>query len=304
MDELSQKAMNAALTVASAHGLRCDEPELLKDSANVLVHLKPAPVVARIATTTGLVRQPAQRWLERDLDIAHFLVAQNFPVVPPSNELPPGPHVFEALGNALAISFWEFAPHERGYAASARETASMLRDLHAVLRKYPGDLPRLGPVAEISHWIDQLAAWNAIAAADAAMLRTAHAHVLSQINQSQIDRMALPEQPLHGDAHNRNLLKTAKGLLWTDFEDACHGPIEWDLACFASVAAEGKEAALTSYAGDIPSEILTPFLEARQMEAIVWTSILATRFPGRKVRAEELLAQARLQYAGRLRFQS
>jgi len=35
-------------------------------------------------------------------------------------------------------------------------------------------------------------------------------------------------QPLHGDAHALNLIPTAKGLLWNDFEDTCTGSIAWD----------------------------------------------------------------------------
>jgi len=289
MDSLSRKAVDAALAVAREHGVHCAEAELLKDGANVLVHLQPVPVVARIATTTGLVRQPAEQWLQRDLDIASFLVAEGFPAVPPSMELPPGPHTHDGL----AISFWEFVPHERGYAASAGDTAQVLRELHAVLRRYSGDLPRLGPCVEILHWIDRLIAWKAIAPEDAAMLRATHLRILSRI-----DQMASPEQSLHGDAHNRNLLKTAKGLVWTDFEDACRGPLAWDLACFASMATEGKDAALASYDRAVSLEEVTPFLEAREMEAVVWTLIFATRFPERRVRAEEMLARARLRYSG------
>jgi thiamine kinase-like enzyme len=37
-------------------------------------------------------------------------------------------------------------------------------------------------------------------------------------------------QALHGDAHFGNLLVTRDGLLWTDWEDAFLGPVEWDLA--------------------------------------------------------------------------
>jgi thiamine kinase-like enzyme len=37
-------------------------------------------------------------------------------------------------------------------------------------------------------------------------------------------------QPLHGDAHEGNLLPTTRGLLWTDWEDTFRGPVEWDLA--------------------------------------------------------------------------
>ena len=39
-------------------------------------------------------------------------------------------------------------------------------------------------------------------------------------------------QPIHGDAPAYNLIPTAGGTLWSDFEDANLGPIEWDLAGF------------------------------------------------------------------------
>jgi thiamine kinase-like enzyme len=44
------------------------------------------------------------------------------------------------------------------------------------------------------------------------------------------------DQVLHGAPHFGNLLNTPAGLLWTDFETACHGPLEWDLAGFPSGA--------------------------------------------------------------------
>jgi thiamine kinase-like enzyme len=46
------------------------------------------------------------------------------------------------------------------------------------------------------------------------------------------------EAVLHGDAHPGNLLPTAQGLLWIDFEDACRGPLEWDYA--TAGAADGS----------------------------------------------------------------
>ena len=60
MDDLSRRAVAAALAVSRNLGLRCsDAPEVIADGSNVLVHLVPAPVVARVATTTALVRKPA-----------------------------------------------------------------------------------------------------------------------------------------------------------------------------------------------------------------------------------------------------
>ena len=38
----------------------------------------------------------------------------------------------------------------------------------------------------------------------------------------------LPAQPIHGDAHLGNVLA---GGRWLDFDEACLGPPEWDLAC-------------------------------------------------------------------------
>src|SRR5277367_4150768 len=142
MDDLSRRAVAAAIAVAGRYGLECSDPEVLADGSNVLVHLKPEPVVARVATTTGLVRKPAQVWLALDLDLAGFLAAKNFPVVPPSVQLPPGPH----LHDGLALTFWEFVEHDRGYVASARETGAFLHELHAELRHFRGNLRHLSPL--------------------------------------------------------------------------------------------------------------------------------------------------------------
>jgi hypothetical protein len=281
MDDLSRRALRAALAVARDLGLGCDsQPELLADGANVLAHLKPAPLVARIATTTALIRKPAARWLQRDLDMARFLAAQRFPVVAPSGELPAGPH----LRDGFAISFWQFAEHDRDYVPSVAEMASLLRDLHAVLRGYPGELEHLSPFFEIPGWLHDAEAMGAIASEDAVMLRKAHTEIAAQIHA-----LALPDQPLHGDAHRKNLLKTPKGLLWTDFEDSCRGPIAWDLACFVHAAGEDKKAALASCNADHAQ--IAPFLAARDLQGAVWLPIMATRFADRRARAAEWLAE-------------
>jgi len=38
------------------------------------------------------------------------------------------------------------------------------------------------------------------------------------------------EQVLHGEPHSDNLLRTREGLLFTDFEACCRGPVEFDVA--------------------------------------------------------------------------
>src|SRR5271165_453637 len=285
MDELSRRALIAAVAMAQDLGLRCDrEPALLADGANVLAHLRPAPVVARIATTTALVRKPPERWLRRDLDMAGYLAAHGCPVVPPSAELPPGPH----RRDGFAISFWQFVEHDRSYVSSAAETADLLRALHTVLRGYSGRLEYLNPFFEIPGWLDDAETLGALSKEDVAMFRHAHEEIAAQIHE-----LNLPEQPLHGDSHQKNLLKTPNGLLWTDFEDSCSGPIGWDFACFVHAAGEDKEAALANCNAD-PGQ-LELFLTARDLQGAVWLPIMATRFADRRLRAEEWLARWRSQ---------
>ena len=43
-------------------------------------------------------------------------------------------------------------------------------------------------------------------------------------------------RPLHGSPHPANWLQTAVGPLLLDFETACHGPVEWDLAALPDEA--------------------------------------------------------------------
>ncbi len=304
MDDLSHRAVAAALAVSRDLGLRCnDEPEVIADGSNVLVHLVPSPVVARVATTTALVRKPAGHWLALDLDIAGYLAARNFPVVPPSRELLAGPHHHDSL----ALTFWEYVEHDRSYIANAREVGPFLRELHAILRDYNGPIRRLSPFAEIPQWLDEVASWNndevaswnndqvdswnAVDPADIAILRRGFALI-----SAEIDALCLPEQPLHGDAHKKNVLKTPNGLVWTDFEDACFGPIEWDLACFVRTSLEPRDLALASYGPELDPAHLKPFFAARDLQGAAWGAILSTRFPDRRERAAEWMAAARSRY--------
>ena len=288
MDDLSRRAVAAAIAVADELGLRCNDPEVLADGSNVLVHLRPAPVVARVATTTGLVRKPAEQWLALDLDIAAFLANQNFPVVPPSTELPPGPHRHDGL----ALTLWEFVEHEAGYQATVAEVGPLLRELHGALRAYPGKLRNLSPFSEIPRWLDEVEQWDALSDDDLAMLRRGYFKIAAEI-----DELGLPRQPLHGDAHKKNVLKTNHGLVWTDFEDACRGPVAWDVACFVRTSGEERQTALKSYGSDFDLDQLQSFFAARDLQGAVWGAILSTRFPDRRERAAEWMAVCRERYA-------
>lgn len=287
---MSTRAVAAAVAEASAQGLRCNAPEVLADGSNVLVRLAPAPVVARVATTTALVRKPIERWMRIDVELAAYLAAGGFPVVRPGGEIAPGPHIRDGF----AVTFWEYVDHDRGYSPGVDEVGGLLYDLHSALRGYQGELGQLSPFTEVPEWLDEVERWGTVGLDDIARLRRGYEQVSRRIR-----RLRLPEQPLHGDAHKKNVLKTSRGLLWTDFEDACFGPLEWDLACLVRTLGEDRVKALAGYCGRVEKfemERLIPFFEARDLQGGVWGAVLSSRFADRRERAAEWMTVCRARY--------
>jgi hypothetical protein len=74
----------AAVTLARENGLRVDEPAVLAELFSVMVHLRPAPVEARVSTWTSKLHTPIADWLAREIAMTTFLSEQGAPVVAPS----------------------------------------------------------------------------------------------------------------------------------------------------------------------------------------------------------------------------
>ena len=51
-----------------------------------MVHLKPTPVVARVATRMPKLRTPIANWLDREIAVTTFLSERGAPVVAPSQK--------------------------------------------------------------------------------------------------------------------------------------------------------------------------------------------------------------------------
>jgi thiamine kinase-like enzyme len=287
MDALSVSAVHAAEQVAQAHGITVEATEVVADGSNLLVHLKPAPLLARVATTSALLRRPVSAWLGRDVSVAGYLHEQGAPVVPPSDLLPPGPHQYDGY----TMSFWRWVEEDREADISTADAGSMLRDLHATLRGYRpphagGELPLLEIFNEITRWLKFLEGRRALSGGELIQLRETHWRLAETLRYG-----GRGIQPIHGDAHRKNLLKTPKGWLWTDFEDACGGTTAWDIACMVRTAPEGIEAALDSYPGAPSWDELLPYLRARELEAVVYWQLQAQRFPERKAEAQARLRE-------------
>jgi hypothetical protein len=169
---LTARAVTASVVVATAHGLRVDDPHMLADGCAVRVYLRPASVVARVSTLIALLRTPIEAWLAREVAVADFLAARGAPVVAPSDILPPGPH----HRDGLVMTFWRYAQPVSDAVPDPAVTGRML----AELREYPGDLPLLAPpLHDIPHGLARIErTGHTLAASDLAWLRDMYDRLL------------------------------------------------------------------------------------------------------------------------------
>jgi aminoglycoside phosphotransferase (APT) family kinase protein len=104
---------------------------------------------------------------------------------------------------------------------------------------------------------------------------------------------------VHGDSHLGNVLATAGGPLWGDWEDAFLGPAGWDLACLlapAQVFGEAPErglVALAAYGATVGDEELDVLVRARAVQLAAWTVVIVARHPQRAFRLAPQLAWLR-----------
>jgi hypothetical protein len=218
--ERRRRAVQAAVAIASAYGIDATGARVLNDSNNTVVHLAPAPLVAKVATTT--IRADAEEALEREVSVALHLSVNGAPIVVPSLEPPAGPH----RQDGAAISLWTYRRHTPADERDAAAAGTALRSVHAALADYPGALPPF--TDQLDHAEALLGAYGrlpSLSVADRALLDRSSERVRAAL----VEHPA-PSHPLHGEAHLGNLIRVGGRLLWLDFESACTGPLEWDLS--------------------------------------------------------------------------
>jgi hypothetical protein len=259
--------LEAACEVAVDHGLPCGDAEVVYSGSNVLVHLRPSPVVARVMSGTVALHDDPATWLSREVAVSRFLAPTGLAVAP-SSMIPPGPFTCEGLWLTFASWVEVLGDTEP---LDAERLGGALRDLHESLAGFGGDLGgMLDLQADIERLRRELPPSPQV---------EGFGERLVALTDSVFDT-ALPTQALHGDASLTNLLRTPVGLLWNDFEDALRGPVHWDVAGFA-MALEDRGAdpsfvrdALAAYGWDDPAS-LAPFTAAHELYGEIWQMYVA-----------------------------
>ncbi|MFD2470761.1 phosphotransferase enzyme family protein [Amycolatopsis silviterrae] len=271
-DPYRAAAVSAALSVGRRFSLPTGAAEVLHERSNVLVRM--GPVVARVPATTRLLRPDATAWLERDVALSAYLTERGVRVVSPASDPPAGPHFAEGL----PVTLWHWTPHDPDHRHTPDETAGSLARVHAALRDYPGELPSRGPVDEL---LTAVARNSEVLDGFADRIRAETERLAALLPSG-------PGQALHGDAHPGNLIQTAGGPCWLDFEDTWRGPLEWDLAILAR---QGGPEFLAAYPREADEAVLATCTQLRSLFVVAWRFLIAQRFPHRLDEARAAAAE-------------
>nr|WP_281497114.1 phosphotransferase [Ornithinimicrobium sp. F0845] len=244
-----------------------------------MLRLPGAGLVARVSTHTGAQRRDPGWWLGTEVAAGRIAHAAGVAVVPPAHDVDPGPHEVDGQW----ISLWEdLGPQEAR--ATPQESGAALAAWHAALADAGPELPRMTVAHQvITEPLEYAVRHGFITRAEHAALTREHEDALAGTAG-----LGTEEVLLHGDAHRGNLLRDRSGRwCWSDLEEACRGPVEWDLAVLGSTPTdEIGRTALTAYCEitgrPLPTrEDLAPWLRLRSLEGNAWAIGCAVTFPER-----------------------
>jgi hypothetical protein len=213
-DRLVARASVAASSLAEAIDLHVDEAVVIQNSNKLALRLLPCDTFARVAVVGREVAA-------FEVGVARSLAEVTAPVA--SLDPRVEPHVYERDG--FAVTFWSYYQPVTD-SGSPAEYADALRRLHSAMRSIGIEAPHFTErIAEAKRLLTHRHESPALADDDRGLLLD----TLRAAGQA-ICRRVQVDQLLHGEPHPGNLLRTAEGLLFIDFETCCRGPIEFDVA--------------------------------------------------------------------------
>jgi hypothetical protein len=273
------RAVAAALSSASALGLTVDDAIVLQDANRLVLHLLPSDVVARVA---HVVHQPGAAF---EVALAQRLARTESPVA----ALEPRVEPRVSVCDGFVVTLWTYYEPVPPQAVTPAEYAHTLKRLHAGMRQIDTTTPHFTDrVAEAQSLVANRDHTPALADTDRKLLST----TLQRLRQAITDR-GVAEQLLHGEPHPGNLLRTKQGLLFTDLETCCRGPVEFDIAHVPEAVSE--------HYPDADQELVRKCRILKLAMIAAWRWDRDDQFPNGRRAAVELLDELRtaLEHDGR-----
>lgn len=214
--------ITAVSSICEQIGFGLTTPTLLKAAHHTSILIPTHNIVARVQS--GELVATASGRATREIAVARHLADRSAPALAPIREFA-GPHV----RGSVVVTFWPHVePRRAATEADASLAAISLAVVHQSLLYFDGKLP---PYTDALNrcWatLSDDNATASLAEADRRLLKAEFRRLRHLVETADASW-----RPLHGDAHLDNLLLTKDGddPLWLDFEDACLGPHEYDIA--------------------------------------------------------------------------
>jgi len=209
------RAVAAAISIASALGLKSTNAIVLQNSNKLALRLLPCDVFARVAYV-------GQEVAQLEVELAQRLAETESPVAALEPRVEPRVHERDGF----VVTLWTYYEPVAIGEVSPADYANALARLHAGMRKIDVTTPHFTDrVAEAQQLVANRERTPALTDADRELLD----NTLRSLRRTIGDRSAA-EQLLHGEPHPGNVLSTKDGLLFIDLETCCCGPIEFDVA--------------------------------------------------------------------------
>ncbi len=234
------RAVAAAMSIASALGLKSTNALVLSNSNKLAVRLLPCDVLARVAYRTrgdpgalatahgagegrgAKAEDVGHEVAQFEVELAQRLAETESPVGVLEPRVQPRVHELDGF----VITLWTYYEPVATGPVTPADYANALQRLHAGMRMLDVTTPHFTDrVAEAEHLVASRDLTPALADADRELLD----NTLRSLRQTICDRGAA-EQLLHGEPHPGNVLSTKNGPLFIDLETCCRGPVEFDLA--------------------------------------------------------------------------
>jgi aminoglycoside phosphotransferase (APT) family kinase protein len=276
-DEKVARAIRAAKAAVQRTVGAVNQVKILYRSRRIVLLLPERGIIARIGVT-----DPSSLAADtRELAVSRYLVDRGAPVIGPIAAMGLEPLIEEGM----AVTLWPRVKHttaDYDDAEAVAKAARALRRVHETLADYLAPLPSyFERIEECGRLLRRADALPSLVAGDRQFLLGAYERLIDRLSS-----VSIRSAPIHGDAHLGNVFFTSNGPLWTDFETACLGPYEWDIAGTPDCVAFP----------DLDVGLYEILSELRSLCVTVWCSALAAD-PDKRATAKYHLSELRARAA-------